>query len=262
MKQTTPDEVTMGILDHLRELRKRLLYSVLAILVGALISYCYADVVFDWLCAPYFKGFGKSALIGTSPAEAWLLKVKVALFAGATLMSPAIFSQVWLFISPGLYRKERLLAIPFVLSSSLLFLGGALFCYYQVLPLSFQFFYEQFQSIGVTPTIKIGEHLSLTLMCLLGFGIIFQLPVATFVLARGGIIDHHFLVRWFRHAVLIIFVVAAIITPPDVITQLLMAGPLLILYGISIIIARIFHKATSNDDTDSSSTDLSNMSVS
>lgn len=251
MNQTTPEESVMGILDHLRELRKRLLYSVTAILLGAIASYCYAEFIFDWLCAPYFKGFGKSALIGTSPAEAWLLKVKVALFAGAIIMSPAVFSQIWLFISPGLYRKERLLAIPFVLSSSLLFVGGALFCYYEVLPLSFQFFYEQFQSIGVTPTIKIGEHLSLTLMCLLGFGIIFQLPVATFILARGGIIDHHFLVQWFRHAVLIIFVVAAIITPPDVITQLLMAGPLLVLYGISIIVARIFYKRDRDEDANS-----------
>ena len=262
MNQTAPEETVMGILDHLRELRKRLLYSLTAILIGALASYYYAELIFDWLCAPYFKGFGKSALIGTSPAEAWLLKVKVALFSGAILMSPAVFSQIWLFISPGLYRKERLLAIPFVLSSSLLFLGGSLFCYYEVLPLSFQFFYEQFQSIGVTPTIKIGEHLSLTLMCLLGFGVIFQLPVVTFILARGGIIDHHFLIQWFRHAVLIIFVVAAIITPPEVITQLLMAGPLLILYGISIVIARISYKADTDQDASSPSSKSSKALVS
>lgn len=261
MNQPASDETVMGILDHLRELRKRLLYSVTAILIGAFASYYYAEFIFDWLCAPYFKGFGKSALIGTSPAEAWLLKVKVALFAGAVIMSPAVFSQVWLFISPGLYRRERLLAIPFVLSSSILFLGGALFCYYEVLPLSFQFFYEQFQSIGVTPTIKVGEHLSLTLMCLLGFGVIFQLPVATFILARGGIIDHNFLIHWFRHAVLIIFVVAAIITPPDVITQLLMAGPLLVLYGISIVIARLFHRAGTDEDTSLSGSQPSGLSV-
>jgi sec-independent protein translocase protein TatC len=247
MNKTHSEQTTMGILEHLRELRRRLLFIVLAIIIGACGSYYYADIIFDWLCAPFFKGFGDSILIGTSPAEAWLLKVKVALFMGAVTTSPFSFFQLWLFISPALYRKEKLLAIPFTLTSSLLFIGGSLFCYYVVLPLSFQFFYEQFQSIGVTPTIKIGDHLSLTLMALLGFGAIFQLPIATFILARMGIIDHRFLIQWYRHAVLVIFILSAIITPPDVITQFLMAGPLLILYAVSIAIARYSYKEHSGN---------------
>ena len=260
MTAPSSEQSTMGILEHLRELRRRLLFVVISILIGACGSYYYADIIFNWLCAPYFEGFGDSVLIGTSPAEAWILKVKVSLFTGAIIMSPFIFMQAWLFISPALYRSEKLLAIPFVLSSSSLFLGGSLFCYHQVLPLSFQFFYEQFQSIGVTPTIKIGDHISLTLLCILGFGAIFQLPVATFILARMGLIDHRFLTHWFRHAVLIIFILAAIITPPDVITQFLMAGPLLILYAISIIIARYSYKplpAKADTNSEKTQQDLS-----
>jgi sec-independent protein translocase protein TatC len=229
----------MGLLDHLRELRKRLLYSAIAITLGAIGAYFYSGPVFEFLCAPFFTGFSNSALIGTSPAEAWVLKVKVAIFCGALATSPFLFYQLWQFIAPGLYDNERRWVIPFVLVSSILFIGGASFCYYAVLPLTFNFFYQEFLSINVTPTIKIGDHLSMTLMTLFGFGAVFELPVATFVLARAGIIDHDFLTRWYRQAVVIIFVVAAIVTPPDVLTQLLLAGPLLILYGVSIGIAKL-----------------------
>jgi sec-independent protein translocase protein TatC len=228
----------MGILEHLRELRKRLLYSFAAITIGAVAAYYFSGSVFDILSAPFFQGFGNSALIGTSPAEAWLLKVKVAIFCGALLTSPFLFYQLWLFVSPGLYQSERRWVLPFVIVSSGLFLGGAIFCYYAVLPLTFGFFYNEFRSINVTPTIKIGDHLSMTIVTLLGFGTVFEMPLVTFVLARAGMIDHATLIQWFRQAVVIIFLVAAIITPPDVLTQLLMAGPLLLLYGLSIVIAR------------------------
>jgi sec-independent protein translocase protein TatC len=238
-EQEDPTAHTMGLMEHLRELRKRLFYCLVAILIGGIASYCYSQVVFELLCAPFFKGFSNSALIGTSPAEAWILKVKVALFCGALITSPFLFYQLWLFIAPGLYSSERKLVIPFVMLSSLLFVGGAAFCYYTVLPLSFAFFFEEFKSIGVTPTIKIGEHLSMTITTLVAFGAVFELPLATFVLARAGVIDHTFLLQWYRQAVVIIFVVAAVITPPDALTQLLMAAPLLILYGISILIAKL-----------------------
>lgn len=238
VESSDPENFTMGVMDHLRELRKRLLYSLVAVTVGALAAYCYSTQVFEILCAPFFAGFGNSALIGTSPAEAWLLKVKVAVFCGTLLVSPFLFYQLWAFVRPGLYQHERGLVVPFVLFSSALFIGGAAFCYYAVLPITFSFFYGEFQSINVTPTIKIGEHLSMTLITLLGFGAVFEMPLITFLLARAGVIDHLFLLQWYRHAIVIIFIVAAVVTPPDVLTQLLMAGPLLLLYGISIVIAR------------------------
>ena len=127
--QPEAEACTMGILEHLRELRKRLLYSIAAIAVGALAAYYFSTPVFEILSTPFFQGFENSALIGTSPAEAWLLKVKVAVFCGALISSPFLFYQFWLFISPGLYQSERRWVLPFVLASSSLFLGGAIFCY-------------------------------------------------------------------------------------------------------------------------------------
>ncbi len=235
--QGDPASFQMGLMDHLRELRKRLIISLLLIGVGAIAAYTYASPLFAWLSAPYFNAFGDSPLIGTSPAEAWVLKLKVSVFAGAILMSPALFYQLWAFVSPGLYSHERRLLVPFVVCSTALFVGGALFCYRVVLPYSFSFFYDEFKSIGVTPTIKVGDNLSMTITTLVGFGVVFELPLLTFFLARAGVIDHRFLLDWFRHAVVLIFIVAAVLTPPDVFTQILMAGPLLALYGLSIAIA-------------------------
>jgi sec-independent protein translocase protein TatC len=237
-------ECTMGLMEHLRELRKRLFYSLIAIGMGAVVAYWYSTEMFALLCAPYFQAFGNSPLIGTGPAEAWLLKIKVAVFAGCILTSPFIFYQLWLFVAPGLYSSERRLIIPFVISSTLLFTVGATFCYTQILPLTLRFFYDEFRSVGITPTIKISDHLSITITTVLGFGAVFEMPLLSFFLARAGIIDHRFLMRWFRHAVVVIFVIAAALTPPDVLTQLLMAGPLLILYGISIAIAYFSHPKT------------------
>jgi len=240
-------ECTMGVMEHLRELRKRLLYSCIAITLGAVASYWYSTELFTLLCAPYFQAFGDSPLIGTGPAEAWLLKIKVAMFAGCVVTSPIIFYQLWLFVAPGLYSSERRLIIPFVIASTVLFTLGATFCYAQILPLTLRFFYNEFRSVGITPTIKISDHLSITITTVLGFGAVFEMPLLSFFLTRAGIIDHRFLVRWFRHAVVVIFVIAAALTPPDVLTQLLMAGPLLILYAISIAIAYVSHPTSTSE---------------
>ncbi len=224
-------------MEHLRELRKRLIISFVAITLGAIASYLYAGQLFEVLCAPYYGAFPNSPLIGTSPTEAWVLKLKVSVFAGALITSPFLFYQLWLFVAPGLYAHERRLVIPFVVLSSLLFLSGATFCYKMVLPMTFSFFYEEFRSIGVTPTIRIGDHISMTIVALVGFGSVFELPLLTFFLARAGVIDHRTLIDFFKHAIIVIFIVAAVLTPPDVLTQFLMAGPLIILYVLSIGIA-------------------------
>jgi sec-independent protein translocase protein TatC len=232
----------MHLMEHLRELRKRLVISFLLITIGAVGAYCYAGELFSVLSAPYFQAFPNSPLIGTSPTEAWILKLKVSVVAGAFLMAPALFHQLWLFIAPGLYVHERRMVLPFILLSTTLFVGGAIFCYLSVLPLSYAFFHDEFRSIGVTPTIRIGDHISMTITTLVGFGAVFELPLITYFLARIGVVDHTVLLRFFRHAVVGIFLIAAIITPPDVFTQFLMAVPLTILYTISIGIAYLVTK--------------------
>lgn len=237
-----PHTFRMGLMQHLRELRKRLIISLIAVTLGAIVAYLYAGQIFAILCAPYFASFPNSPLIGTSPAEAWLLKLKVSVFAGAILTSPLLFYQLWLFVAPGLYQTEQRLVVPFVILSTVLFTLGAYFCYELALPLSLRFFYEEFRSIGITPTIKISDHLSMSITALLGFGVVFELPLLSFFLTRAGVCDHTFLLHHFRHAVVIIFVVAAVLTPPDVMTQFMMAGPLLILYGISIGVAYLASK--------------------
>ena len=240
-----PNQYTMSLMSHLRELRRRLFICALVVICGALASYTYAEQLFAVLSKPYFQAFPNSPLIGTAPAEAWILKMKVSLFAGAILTSPILFYQVWRFVAPGLHQSERRYVVPFVLLSTVLFSAGAFFCYQQVLPLSLAFFYEEFRSIGITPTIKMSDHLSMTSTAILGFGVVFEMPLLAFFLARAGVIDHHFLIRFFRHAVVLIFIVAAILTPPDVVTQLLMAGPLILLYGVSIGVAYLFgHRTT------------------
>jgi len=254
--QYDPLQHTMGLMEHLRELRKRLFYALIAITCGSIVAYFYAGEVFEALCAPYYKAFGNSPLIGTGPAEAWVLKIKVAIFSGTLLSSPIVFYQVWRFVAPGLYHTEKRLVFPFVLLSTILFSGGAWFCYHQVLPLTLQFFYEEFRSINITPTIKIGDHLSLTITTLVGFGLVFEMPLLSFFLARAGIIDHVFLIRYVRHAIVIIFIIAAALTPPDVLTQLLMAGPLLVLYGISILIAMVAAPKPLSVDTPPSASPL------
>jgi sec-independent protein translocase protein TatC len=242
MNDHPPHEDKMHLMDHLRELRKRIVFSFLIISVGAVAAYCYAGELFSVLCAPYFQAFPNSPLIGTSPTEAWVLKLKVSVFAGAFLTSPALFHQLWLFISPGLYSHERRLVLPFVVLSTTLFVGGAIFCYLSVLPLSYAFFHDEFKSIGVTPTIRIGDQISMTLTTVVGFGAVFELPLITYFLSRLGIIDHHFLIKFFRHAIVAIFAIAAIVTPPDVFTQFLMAGPLTVLYAVSIGVAYLTAK--------------------
>lgn len=236
----------MSLFEHLAELRLRLAYALLGVAVGSVVAYCFSGPFFDLLTAPYFNSFssptssapGMADLIGTGPAEAFLLKIKVSLFIGVLLASPVVFFQIWLFIAPGLYEGERKWLVPFLLASTLLFVGGAVFCYQAVFPVAFRFFNEEYASIGIKPVIKISEYLSLVIQLMLAFGLVFELPVLTMFLARFGVVDHHMLTRWFRPAVLVIFILSAILTPPDIISQFLLAVPMLILYGVSILVAK------------------------
>lgn len=237
----------LGLFDHLRELRKRLLYAGIAIGICAAFAFIAASELFAILTAPFYASFGDFSLIGTGPAEAFVLKLKAAFFAGMLLSTPVLFTQIWLFIAPGLYEHERKMAIPFVLTTSVLFLIGVAFAYTIVVPFAFAFFRDEYLSIGVTPTIRISEFLSITLKILIGFGLIFEVPIIAYFLGRLGVITDTFLIQYFRHALVLMFVVAALLTPPDIITQFLMAGPLVLLYILSIVIVRYTGKSNSED---------------
>lgn len=236
-------EAKMPFLQHLEELRKRLIASAIAIGVGFLISYAFKEQIFEVLLLPWIKAMPKgheAKLIYTAPHEAFFTYMKVSLIAGTGIAVPVILYQMWRFIAPGLYESEKKYLIPIVFFSSLFFLGGALFGYFIVFPVGFQFF-ASFASDVITPMVSTREFLSFSMRLLLGFGFVFELPIFAFFLARLGLISAQFLKRQRKIAIVLIFVIAGLLTPgPDVFSQLLMAGPLLLLYELSVLICHLF----------------------
>ena len=236
-------EDKMPFTQHLEELRRRLVFCCIAIAVGFLVSYLFKEKIFGFLMIPWIEALPKdqsAKLIYTAPHEAFFTYMKVSLIAGIGLATPVILYQLWRFIAPGLYANEKRYLFPVVFFSSVFFIGGALFGYYLVFPVGFQFF-ASFANEYITPMISTREFLTFTNRLLFGFGIIFELPIFAFFLAKLGLITAKFLRRQRRIAVLIIFVVAAALTPgPDIFSQLMMAGPLLVLYEASIWIAHFF----------------------
>jgi sec-independent protein translocase protein TatC len=234
----------MTLTEHLEELRWCLLKSVLAIVIASCICYFFSDLVFGFVVAPLRRNLQPGQnLIGTGVTEAFFIEIKVALAAGAFFSCPVIFYQLWRFIAPGLSGRERRWVLPFVLCATLFFLGGAFFCYQIVLPVAFKYFVEQYETMGVSPAIRIGEYFTFFFRMVLAFGVTFELPVFTFFLVRLGIWDYRFMLRSFRYAILVIFILAAILTPtPDVINQCLLALPMLLLYVLSIGVAYIWRK--------------------
>jgi sec-independent protein translocase protein TatC len=234
----------MPLMEHLTELRTRLIHSVIAIGVGFLIAYAVDDWLFKLLTYPLrAAAHGKVLLIGTGVGEAFFTKLKVALIAGLFIASPAVFLEIWKFIAPGLYESERRLAKPFVIFATIFFLAGGYFCWAVVFRIGYSFFLQQYASIGVTPTLRISEYLAFSAKLLLAFGITFELPIFAFFLTRAGLIDHHMMTHHFRYAVLAIFVVAVALTPPDMISPFLLAIPLMALYGLSIGVSWFFRRA-------------------
>ncbi len=244
----TPDDTTMSLIGHLEELRSRLVKALLAIAVGFVPSYVFADRLFTVLREPLLRACPDCTLIGTGPTEAFFTKIKVAFIAALFLASPGVFYQLWRFVAPGLYAHEKRYVWPFVGFCSFFFVLGGGFCYAVVLPIAYAFFIGQFELIAVEATLRISEYLSFTSRSLLAFGITFQLPVLSFFFSRLGLLTHRTLIGAFRYAVLLIFVLAAILTPPDAVSQILLAGPLILLYGVSIGVAYVC--ATGPDDHD------------
>ncbi len=227
---------------HLEELRKRLINCFIAVGIGFALSYGFKEKLFQILTAPLVSVMKTGeTLIYTGLPEAFFTFLKVALLSGIMLASPVIIYQFWMFIAPGLYDKEKKLLIPIVVLSSFFFVGGALFGYYIVFPFGFEFFLG-FATETIRPMPAMKEYLSFSSKLLLAFGVVFELPLVITFLARLGIVSVDFLKKNRKYAILLFFVGAAILTPPDVVTQVMMGVPLMLLYEISIVGARIFGK--------------------
>ncbi|MGD0022145.1 MAG: twin-arginine translocase subunit TatC [Smithellaceae bacterium] len=245
----TNEDHKMSLTEHLIELRKRLFYIIIALLIGFGACYYYKDLIFDIITKPLTKVLPKNGyLIYTGLTEAFFVYMKLAFFASLIITSPFILYQIWKFISPGLLLKEKKYVAPFVFFSTLLFTGGVLFGYFIVLPPAFEFFVS-FNNQYLQAMISFGDYLSLFVTFLLGFGLSFELPIFIFFLAKLGIVNSKMLSKQRRYAILIIFIVAAILTPsPDALSQILMAIPLMFLYEISIFVARFAAKEKTNSE--------------
>jgi sec-independent protein translocase protein TatC len=234
--------------SHLEELRDRLVKCLIAIGIGFAVAYGFKEILFKILVRPLVRVMAEGDhLIFTGLPEAFFTYLKVALLAGLMLASPVILYQFWMFVAPGLYKKERLLLGPIVLLSSIFFLAGALFGYFIVFPWGFKFFLG-FATETIRPLPSMKEYLSFSAKLLLAFGLVFELPMVLTFLARLGIVSVDFLKKNRKYAILLSFITAAILTPPDVVTQIMMALPLIVMYELSIIGARLFGKKKPQTD--------------
>jgi sec-independent protein translocase protein TatC len=246
------DESKAPLLDHLVELRQRLLRSVLALIAAFAVCFYFAGDIFRFLAAPYVTaaGAGKQ-LIYTKLYEAFFTEVKVALFAAFFVAFPIIVNQVWAFVAPGLYRQEKRALLPFLLATPVLFTMGAALAYYFVMPTAFKFFlgYQQSDSsLSINALPSIADYLSLVMQFIFAFGVAFLLPVLMMLLERAGIVTRAQLVAGRRYAIVAAFVVAAVITPPDVISQLMLAIPLVLLYELALIGIWFTERKRAKDD--------------
>ncbi|MDH5464534.1 MAG: twin-arginine translocase subunit TatC [Thiovulaceae bacterium] len=249
------------IKPHLVELRKRLGISIMALLIFFVVAFVFHEPIIEWMIQPLqdaltvdtpqqaqvtsFLGDGK--ITTHQVGGAFFVALKVSFFAAILFALPVILWQIWLFVAPGLYANEKKLVLPFVVGGTTMFVTGALFAYYIVTPFGFEFLLT-FGSFKFTPYINIEDYVGFFSKIMFGFGLAFELPIFTLFLALLGLVTDKSLKDFFKYAVVIIFVVAALLTPPDVMTQLLMAGPLIILYGFSIIIAKMVNPFKKEDE--------------
>ena len=231
---------SMGLMDHLGELRGRIVRCCIAIAVGFFACWAVVDPIFDALVNPLLAVLPKgSHAIYTTLPEGFFTRMYIAVVAGVFVSSPVIFYQIWSFIAPGLYEEEKKYIIPIAVMSAVFFMCGGAFCYFVVFPYAFSFFVS-FATEEIVAMPKVSDYLSFVLKLILAFGIIFEMPLFAFFLARMGVITATMMRKARRYAVLGIFIVAAVLTPPDVVSQLLMACPMLVLYEISIWVAAAF----------------------
>ena len=233
-----PADVQMPFTSHLGELRSRLVKSVLAVAVGFLGCFYFVDAIFALLAAPLRQiKIPGLILIGTAVTEAFFTKMKIGFFAALIVALPVLLWQGWQFVAPGLYEHEKRYTRSFVFSGSLFFAAGATFCYVILIEQGLSFLLHRYEVIGVKPMLQVGEYLSTVSRMVLVTGAMFELPVIAFFTARVGLIDHRFLIRHSRYALIAIALLSAILTPPDLISQILLMVPLLLLYLLSIAVA-------------------------
>jgi sec-independent protein translocase protein TatC len=252
-RQEVLHEARMSIMEHLVELRTRLIYTIIAVFIGVIVCWFFVDDLFVFLKAPLQMAApdGELALSNIHHkdlAEPIFAMLKLAVVAGIFATSPFSMYQLWKFISPGLYTREKRLAIPFVLLATGMFFGGAAFCYYLVLPLGFEFLMTFGLEVSSEPQLMMSEYLALTTKLLLVFGAVFELPVLAMFLSAMGVIDHKTLLKHWRAAVIGSFVLGAFLTPADPMTQMLLAIPMCILYFISVGVAFFFAKKREKKD--------------
>jgi sec-independent protein translocase protein TatC len=265
------EDSRMPFLEHLRELRIRLRNAIAALLVGFLIAFAFKQELFVLLARPLVdvwqqvgvgnESLGKPVLYFNSLTEPFWVYLSVSLWGGIFVASPAIFHQLWLFVAPGLYRHERRYGVGFAISSAFLFIGGAVFCYYFVLPAAYGFFlnystnnladlqrglgveYSLAEAIALQPLLGMDAYLGFVKKLLLAFGLVFELPLLILFLALAGAVTHRSLWRFNRWFIVLAFVIAAMLTPgPDIISQVMMALPMIVLYNGSILLAYLVHR--------------------
>lgn len=245
-----PDETAKPLMEHLFELRKRLLWVIGVMVFGTAICFAFVDDIYSFLVQPLANSMNENdtnRLIYTGLTEAFFTYMKVAFFAGIFLTFPILLMQVWMFAAPGLYANEKRVFFPFLVATPILFFAGGALVYYVVLPMAWPFFLS-FQSTGADTALpiqleaRVSEYLDLIMTLIFAFGLCFQLPVFLTLLGRAGAISPEFLAKQRKYAIIITFILAAFLTPPDVISQVMLALPILALYELSIILIKIGRK--------------------
>jgi sec-independent protein translocase protein TatC len=228
--------------SHLKELRDRLLVCIVAIAIAFIFTYYFKERLFDFLMQPFIRVMpAQSSFIFTGITEAFLTYFKISVVAALFIAAPVLLYEFWMFVAPGLYEKEKRYVYPFIFSGSLFFLLGALFCYFAVMPNMYRFFVGYAREF-VIPMPDLKNYMGLTLKLLIIFGLIFELPLVAFYLSKAGIINAKMLAKKRRYAILAVFIISAVITPPDVVSMILVALPLWGLYELGILIAKVFGK--------------------
>jgi sec-independent protein translocase protein TatC len=247
------DHTSMNFLDHLKELRQKLIYSIIFFIFSFIISFYFSQSIFEFLAKPLTSILQDgNGLIYTALQEAFLTNVKVAFFTAAFISFPFLSFQIWSFISPGLLKKEKKISLPSLIAIPFLFLLGAAVVYYLISPIAWKFFLSfqtsQADSINITLQAKMNEYLSLMMTFIFAFGLAFQLPVVLLLLVRVGVLTIQQLVSFRKYAIVLAFIFAAIITPPDPFSQISLALPVIILYEVSILISRFLSKKDKKKD--------------